>query len=47
MAELTVTLATRKSALALAQSRAFAKSLEQANPGLMVKELLVTTTGLF
>ena len=45
MAELTVTLATRKSALALAQSRAFAKSLEQANPGLMVKELLVTTTG--
>lgn len=45
MAELTVTLATRKSALALAQSRAFARSLEAKNPGLCVNELLVTTTG--
>ncbi|MFZ5889444.1 MAG: hydroxymethylbilane synthase [Myxococcota bacterium] len=45
MAELTVTLATRKSALALAQSRAFAEQLVQANPGLRVQELLVTTTG--
>lgn len=45
MAKLTVTLATRKSALALAQSRAFARRLEQENPGLTVEELLVTTTG--
>src|SRR6187399_2297773 len=45
MTELTVTLATRKSALALAQSRAFARLLVEANPGLSVNELLVTTTG--
>jgi hydroxymethylbilane synthase len=45
MALHTITLATRKSALALAQSRAFARSLEAANPGLTVLELQVTTTG--
>jgi hydroxymethylbilane synthase len=45
MVEHTIILATRKSALALAQSRAFARSLEAANPGLTVGELQVTTTG--
>jgi hydroxymethylbilane synthase len=45
MVEHKITLATRKSALALAQSRAFARSLEVANPGLSVLELQVTTTG--
>jgi hydroxymethylbilane synthase len=45
MAEITVTLATRKSPLALAQSRAFARALEAANPGLRVQELQVVTTG--
>jgi hydroxymethylbilane synthase len=38
-------LATRKSALALAQSRAFAASLVAATPGLAIEELLVTTSG--
>lgn len=38
-------VATRKSALALAQARAFVRTLEQANPGLSVQELHVTTTG--
>ena len=38
-------MATRRSALALAQSRAFARSLEAATPGLTVSELLVVTTG--
>ncbi len=38
-------LATRKSALALAQSRAFAASLVAANPGLEVEELHITTSG--
>lgn len=38
-------LATRRSALALAQSRAFARSLEAAVPGLTVDELLVVTSG--
>lgn len=40
-----LTLATRKSALALAQSRAFKHRLERQHPGLVVEELLVTTTG--
>lgn len=45
MVEHEIILATRKSALALAQSRAFARSLEAANPGLTVGELTVVTTG--
>jgi len=45
MGNQSVTLATRKSALALAQSRAFAATLIAANPGLAVTELQVTTTG--
>ncbi len=40
-----LTLATRKSALALAQSRAFAAQLIEANPGLEVEELQLTTSG--
>src|SRR3954470_16026852 len=40
-----LTLATRKSALALAQSRAFARSLEAANPGLAIEELHIVTSG--
>jgi hydroxymethylbilane synthase len=38
-------LATRRSALALAQARAFARDLEAKTPGLAVSELLVVTTG--
>src|SRR5262249_13608479 len=38
-------MATRRSALALAQSRAFAADLTRAVPGLGVDELLVVTTG--
>jgi hydroxymethylbilane synthase len=38
-------LATRRSALALAQSRAFARELERMTPGLAVEELQVVTTG--
>jgi hydroxymethylbilane synthase len=38
-------LATRRSALALAQSRAFARALEARSPGLAVGELEVVTTG--
>jgi hydroxymethylbilane synthase len=38
-------LATRRSALALAQSRAFARDLEAKTPGLAVGELQVVTTG--
>lgn len=38
-------LATRRSALALAQSRAFARSLEAANPGLAIEELHIVTSG--
>lgn len=38
-------MATRRSALALAQSRAFARALEAATPGLEVDELLVVTSG--
>jgi hydroxymethylbilane synthase len=37
--------ATRKSALALAQSRAFVQSLREAAPGLEIEELHVTTSG--
>jgi hydroxymethylbilane synthase len=40
-----LTLATRRSALALAQSRAFARSLEAAVPGLEVDELQLVTAG--
>lgn len=38
-------VATRKSALALAQARAFMRELEAKHPGLVVEELHVTTTG--
>ena len=38
-------LATRRSALALAQSRAFARALEGAVPGLAVEELQIVTSG--
>jgi hydroxymethylbilane synthase len=38
-------LATRRSALALAQARAFARELEAKTPGLAVTELQVVTTG--
>jgi hydroxymethylbilane synthase len=40
-----LTVATRKSALALAQARAFIRALIEANPGLEVEELHVVTTG--
>ncbi len=40
-----ITLATRRSALALAQSRQVAAALEAANPGLTVEELHVVTEG--
>lgn len=40
-----LTLGTRRSALALAQSRAFARALEAATPGLGIDELLVVTSG--
>src|SRR3954470_17852939 len=40
-----LTLATRKSALALAQSRAFARSLEARVRDLAIDELLVVTSG--
>ncbi|HVK65141.1 MAG TPA: hydroxymethylbilane synthase [Polyangium sp.] len=38
-------LATRRSALALAQSRAFARALVEASPGLEVGELEIVTSG--
>jgi len=38
-------LATRRSALALAQARAFARDLVSSHPGLVVDELHVVTTG--
>jgi len=38
-------VATRKSALALAQARAFMARLAALHPGLTIRELLVTTTG--
>jgi hydroxymethylbilane synthase len=41
----TIVLATRRSKLALAQSRAFARDLERRWPGLRVEELQVVTTG--
>lgn len=41
----TLTLATRKSKLALAQARAYAETLKAANPGLVVEELHVVTSG--
>jgi hydroxymethylbilane synthase len=41
----TLTVATRRSLLALTQTRAFVGSLKLAHPGLEVAELLVTTTG--
>jgi hydroxymethylbilane synthase len=40
-----LTLATRKSKLALAQARAYAASLQAENPGLVVEELHVVTSG--
>ena len=40
-----IVYATRKSQLALAQSRAFVRSLEQLSPGLECVELTVTTSG--
>jgi hydroxymethylbilane synthase len=40
-----LTMATRRSALALTQSRAFAAALTQAHPGLIVSELLLVTAG--
>ena len=40
-----ITLATRKSPLALAQARAFVAELRAHHPELVVEELLVTTTG--
>lgn len=40
-----LTLATRRSALALAQSRAFARKLIDASPGLSIEELHVVTSG--
>src|SRR5882762_4013950 len=45
MNEKKLVLATRRSALALAQSRAFARELERITPGLTVEELQVVTTG--
>ena len=41
----TITVATRKSELALGQCRAFIRQLVEKNPGLAVKELHVVTTG--
>jgi hydroxymethylbilane synthase len=40
-----LTMATRRSALALAQSRAFARALEARVPGLAIEELLIVTSG--
>jgi hydroxymethylbilane synthase len=40
-----IIVATRKSALALAQARAFMRELGGAHPGLAIEELHVTTTG--
>jgi hydroxymethylbilane synthase len=40
-----LTLGTRRSALALAQSRAFARALEATTPDLAIDELLVVTSG--
>jgi hydroxymethylbilane synthase len=43
--ETSLTLATRRSKLALAQSRAFARELEAATPGLRIAELEIVTSG--
>ncbi len=40
-----LTLATRRSKLALAQARAYAAELSRAHPGLTIEELQVVTTG--
>ncbi|HMR75697.1 MAG TPA: hydroxymethylbilane synthase, partial [Polyangiaceae bacterium] len=40
-----LTVATRKSALALAQTRAFMQRLRDAHPGLELEELHIVTTG--
>lgn len=45
MADTKLTLATRRSMLALAQSRAFAAELVAKNPGLVVDELQMVTAG--
>jgi hydroxymethylbilane synthase len=45
MSAASLILATRRSALALAQARAFARDLEAKTPGLTVTELQVVTTG--
>ncbi|WP_436605106.1 hydroxymethylbilane synthase [Sorangium sp. So ce1036] len=45
MTDMELTLATRRSALALAQSRAFARALEAATPDLSLRELEVVTSG--
>ncbi len=45
MSRTKVVVATRKSALALAQSRAFIARLAQLHPSIAFEELLVTTTG--
>lgn len=42
---LVLRLATRKSALALAQARAWAKTLIAARPEITIEEVLITTTG--
>ena len=41
----TLVLATRRSALALAQTRQFARALEAAHPGLQIAELQIVTSG--
>lgn len=45
MAKQSVRLATRKSALALAQARAFVRELQSLHPDVVVEEVLLTTTG--
>lgn len=40
-----IVVATRRSALALAQTRAFIRALQAKNPGLEVEELQIVTTG--
>lgn len=45
MSRARIVVATRKSALALAQSRAFIARLSALHPGVVFEELLVTTTG--
>ncbi len=45
MSQSKLVYATRKSPLALAQSRAFAARVASANPGLVIEELQIVTTG--